>query len=191
MDDGMNGLSDMDRALADALDVTPSADFEARVRQRIASEQAPAPRWTGWRFALPAAAAAIVIVAAAGAILSMRQPSTSQVLASRAISVGPLRPADVRPIRSERSAERPVLLAGASRIASTPAAAHAEPEVLVPREDIDMYRRLIAAAQSARSVAVVEDPAVIAMGQPVSEIPIDPIRIDLIIPPVSGEGDRQ
>ena len=49
MDDNKDALTDVDRALAQALDVTPSANFEARVRQRIASEPAPVPFWSGWR----------------------------------------------------------------------------------------------------------------------------------------------
>jgi hypothetical protein len=190
MDDRMNAPGDLDRALAEALDVTPSADFEARVRQRIASDVAPAAPWSGWRFVLPAAAAAVVVVAAGVAMLSMRQPSTPQVLASRVVPVGPLRPAEIRQIHVDRAVERRAP-AGASPLASAPAAARIEPDVLVPREDIDLYRRLIANAQNARTAAIVESPVTIALGQPISEIPIDPIRIDLIIPPVSGEGDRQ
>ncbi|HTI52341.1 MAG TPA: hypothetical protein VL475_15365, partial [Planctomycetaceae bacterium] len=66
-----------------------------------------------------------------------------------------------------------------------------EPEVLVPREQIEMYRRVIAAAQSAPGAVVVELPQdVVATGQ-FSAITIDPIKIELIMPPVGGEGDRQ
>jgi hypothetical protein len=190
MDDGMNPPGDLDRALAEALDVTPSADFEARVRQRIASDVAPAARWMGWQFVLPAAAAAVVVVAAGVAMLSMRQPSAPQVLASRVVPVGPLHPADVHQVHVDRAVER-VAPVGTSPVASAPAVAHAEPDVLVPRQDIDLYRRLIANAQNVRNAAIVESPVTVALGQPISDIPIDPIRIDLIIPPVSGEGDRQ
>jgi len=71
------------------------------------------------------------------------------------------------------------------------AAARPEPEVLVPREDIDMYRRLIAQAQDVPGALLVAAPPDIVAVRSISDIAIDPIKIDLIIPSVDGEGDRQ
>jgi hypothetical protein len=66
-----------------------------------------------------------------------------------------------------------------------------EPEVLVPAEEIAMYRRLFAAVKQVPRAFVVEGPHDIVAPGSVSEIAIDPIRIDLIAPPPGGEGDRQ
>jgi len=67
-----------------------------------------------------------------------------------------------------------------------------EPEVLVPRAEIEMYRRLIAAAQQTSPHAeIVDAPADTSASRTTSDITIDPIQIKPIVPPVSGEGDRQ
>jgi hypothetical protein len=182
--DDVTKLSEIDRALADALDVDVSADFVARVRQRIAVEATPSPFRFGWRIVLPPAAAALVVVAVGGALLLGRSPAPPRLLAARSVSVQ-LRPAAARP---------PVVRSGpvpSLRVASAPANALREPEVLIPREEIEMYRRLIAAAQHVPQAVVVEAQPVIMAGPFIPEITIDPIRIDLIVPPVGGEGDRQ
>lgn len=54
---------ELDRALADALDVEPRADFQARVRQRVAAEPPPS-RWLApWQMTGGVAAVALVAVA--------------------------------------------------------------------------------------------------------------------------------
>ena len=189
--DDVRELSDIDRALAEALDVDVSPDFAARVRQRIAIEPARVPFWRGWRIAVPAAAAAMALIAAGIAALSTRGVSTPGPLPSRPLALGAMWPALADPARVDRlvSVARRVTPNVSTAPVST--SAKAEPEVLVPREEIEMYRRLIAAAQRVPGAIVVEAPQdVIARGA-ISDITIDPIKIDLIIPPVSGEGDRQ
>jgi hypothetical protein len=189
MDDS-TGLTAIDRALAEALDVDVSPDFTARVRQRIAREPKAEPFRRGWRIAVPAAAAAVVLVAAGVAMLTTRAPSSSQPLAGRPVAVGSLGPVDVRQAR-------PVLTVAPPRsrrpapVTAAPVAAEMEMDVLVPPEEIAMYRRLIAAAQHVGRAVVVETPPDIVAARVISEIPIDPIRIDLIVPPIGGEGDRQ
>lgn len=191
MDDARDALSDLDQMLADALDVQPSADFTARVRQRIASEPMRVPIWHGWRIAVATAAAGVAIAAASVAMLSKRGQPAPQVLSARSLPVGPLRPADVRSSRSTLVVDRPLPVSGA-RAASVAAVAPTEPEVLVPREDIEMYRRVIAAAQRMPRAFVVDAPQDIVASRSISEITIDPIKIELIMPPpAGGEGDRQ
>ena len=66
-----------------------------------------------------------------------------------------------------------------------------EPEVLIPRAEIEMYRRLIARSRAFDAAALVEGPPdTVADLQPPPELTIDPIRIDPIIPQLSGEGAR-
>jgi hypothetical protein len=190
MDDDREGLSDIDRALAAALDVDVSPEFVARVRRRVASEPKPVPFWPGWRIVLPLAVATVAIAVVGAAILSTRGHSVAPFLAARPLEVGQLRPADVR-------LARPVLAVDSltpvsrSRVASVSATAGKGPEVLVPQEDIEMYRRLIATAQNMPHALVVEAPQDIVAVRLISEITIDPIRIDPIVPPIGGEGDRQ
>ena len=181
-------LSRLDRALADALDVDVSPDFHAGVRRRIANAPMRRPFWHGWRIAVPAAAAA-GLTAILMTWSPVSDPAPLPPLTARPLSLAPVRPAIGRTelqttlIARRESTDHPA----AARSAPAPA----EPEVLVPREEIEMYRRLIATAQKMAHAIVVEGPRDIAPPQSVSNIAIDPIRIDLIVPPVGGEGDRQ
>ena len=192
MDDVREELNAIDRALAEALDVRESADFGARVRERIANEPAPGS-WAGWRIALTAAAAAVAVAAAGVAMLSPRGSVKALPLTARSVSIGRMLPADVGPAR------RVQVEAPAPRVNRTIAApivgpsqeSIVEPEVLVPQNEIEMYRRLIAAAQNVPGVMLVEAPKDIVASAAFAEITIEPIKIELIIPPVSGEGDRQ
>jgi hypothetical protein len=187
--DDRDELSAIDRALAEALDVDVSPDFAARVRRRIADEPMRAPFWRGWRGVVPAAAA--VAIAVVGVImLSTRGPSTPPFLASRSLASGHMTPADVRPAPVLLAADRPASSSGV-RAGSVLATATQEPEVLVPREEIDMYRRLIAQAQTVPHAVVVDAPKNLVPVGLFSEITIDPIKIELIVPPVGGEGERK
>lgn len=185
MDDARERLSEFERALADALDIDVSPGFAARVRRRIELEPEPVRVWQAWKIALPIAAAAVMAIAA---VLLTRAPAAPPTLAARTLRLEPLRPAEGQRVAAPAmwlvAAGRP-----APRVETT--AAGAEPDVLVPREEIEMYRRLIAAAQAVKGPALVEvwksGPAAELS---ISAIQIDPIRIDLIVPPVSGEGDR-
>jgi len=192
MDGGKEGLTEIDRMLAEALDVDVSAGFDARVRQRIANEPMRAPFWHGWRIGLAAAAAAVAIAAVGLSTFSTRgRPAPTTVLAARSLPLMQLRPADVRPNRVA-SGGGSVAAVNRSRTALIAPIASQEPEVLVPREEIEMYRRLIAAAQNAPHAVVIESPEDIVASRSIPEITIEPIKIELIMPPpVGGEGDRQ
>lgn len=187
--DDREGLNDLDRAIAETLDVDVSPDFVARVRQRIAHEPTPAPFWSGWRIAIPVAAA-VTIAAVGVAMRSTRGASTPQRLAARSLAAGQMQPADVRPARVAVTADRPAA-PNRVRVVAVSAAAQQEPEVLVPREEIDMYRRLIAQAQTVPHAIVVDDPKDVVPVGLFAEIAINPIAIELIVPPVGGEGERK
>jgi hypothetical protein len=194
--DERQGLTDLDRALADALDVDVSPDFAARVRRRIATDAAPSRvRWR-WQFA---AAAAIVIAASALAFLPTRHPATPAAQSAQSQPEGSVPPPlDVHPttdVRAHPSVAdtRPALARVGLRVAAAaPSLSTApEPQVLVPRREIEMYRRLIADAQQVPGALVVAAPPDIVAAGSITEIPIDPIKIDLIVPSGDGEGDRQ
>jgi hypothetical protein len=63
--------------------------------------------------------------------------------------------------------------------------------VLVPRAEIDMYRRLFAAARTLPPAIVANVEQATVVEPAVSEITIDPIRIDLIAPSSGAQGDRR
>jgi hypothetical protein len=195
MDDGREALNEIDRTLAEALDVDVSPDFMARVRRRIADEPMRAPFWQGWRLVVPAAAAAGVLVAVAVSMLSTRGPAVPPSLTARSLPIESTQPAGARPAPPVRTSETPRAIARVRVEPGAPAvSAPPEPEVLVPREEIEMYRRLIAQAQNVPGALLVAAPPDIVAGRSISEIPIDLIKIDLIIPSVpsvDGEGDRQ
>jgi len=188
--DDLKGLSEIDRALAEALDVDVSPDFAARVRQRIAREPIRAPFWHGWRLAVPVAAAAAALVAAGLAMLRPQTPQAPQMLPSRSLAAAQRLPLNLHvPAPARVSAGRALVPPPAST-ATVAATAVAEPDVLVPREEIEMYRRLIAAAHRTPAIAVDLPEGIVADGT-IKDIAIDPIEIEPITPPVGGEGERQ
>ena len=191
MDDGREALSGIDRALADALDIAVSPGFEARVRQRIARSPKRRPFWPGWRIAVPAAVAAALTVTVGITMLPSRAPSAPQPLMGRSLESGQTLPAVDDSVRGGRPRLTVPRRQRPAPDATLTARANSEPEVLVPREEIEIYRRLMAAARNAPGAIIVEAPKDIVASAAMPEITIDPIRIDLIIPPVSGEGGRQ
>jgi hypothetical protein len=54
----------LDREIEDLLAVDPSPDFVARVRQHVASQQAPRAWWFSWRLAPAGAGLAVVVMGA-------------------------------------------------------------------------------------------------------------------------------
>ena len=197
MDDASGRLNAIDRALAEALDVAPSPDFVARVRQRVALEPRPVSFWRGWKIVVPALAA--VMVAAIGlAVLSRRSPATPQPLPARSLSQVDLRPVGADAPRAvgvpaPRTVAPSVSPARAVAVRREPVwhMNQAEPEVLIPREESEMYRRLLAAAQTVPHAVVVESPKDIVSVGEVSDLIIEPIKIEPIAPPSSGRGERQ
>ena len=192
MDERSEGLSEIDRALMRALDVDVSPGFAVGVRQRIGAERGQSSFWRDWRVMMPAAAAALILVAVSVASLWMRQSVPARPLPSRSVSLRDWRPADARPVEATRAAadsqpftRRRAVLAPVTRPGS-------EPEVLVPREEIEMYRRLVAAAQKVPSAVIVASPADIVAGGEIAEITIVPIQIaPIIAPPDGAEGVRR
>ena len=144
MDDAREELSGIDRALARALDVDASPDFEARVRRRIADEPMRVPFWRGWRLAVPLAAAAALVAAAGVAMLSTPGQSTPRLLAARTITMGETMPAIGDPVRVDGSGLSMPRVSRRTPPAPAAARANAEPEVLVPPGQEEALRRFVA-----------------------------------------------
>ena len=193
MDDAREALTEIDRLLADALDVDVPPDFPTRVRRQIAAtDSQPAARW-GWRVAWPAAAAAAVLIAVTILAVRLNRDAAPPLtpLAAPSLAVEPMRSANETP---GSNIAAPATHTGAIpvRALSPSAAARTEPEILVPREEIAMYRRLMTQAQLVPQAVVVETPPDIVPPGPITDLAIEPIKIDPIMPPPDGgERDRQ
>jgi hypothetical protein len=148
----------------------------------------PVAWWRGGALVVPVAAA-IVIVAIGVTMASRRAPSPAPVLASRPVAWKSAPFADARPVRPRTAPEHSAVPAR-QRVAIV-AAGPDEPQVLVPREELDMYRRLIAEAQRLPHAMVIDGPPVVVAASGATDITIDPIKIELIVPPAGGEGDRK
>lgn len=162
-------LAEIDRELAAALSVTPSAEFEARVLQRVDDGEAP----RRWSSAWLAAAASLVL--AAGLFYMMnRAPAIEDVPQPIATN----RPDVVLPapeaVPMVKAVERPHPAAGAR--VRRPARA-AEPEVIVVNQ-MDAVRRLVRAVNDGR----LDPPAEPLQGPvaPPAELAVDPLVIEPI-----------
>src|SRR5262249_52770955 len=86
MDERANqAMAEIDRAIAEALDVPPSPEFVARVRQRIADEPKPAGSWLTGRRAVGVASAAAAGPAAALGRRSNGRTQNPAALAARSL----------------------------------------------------------------------------------------------------------
>lgn len=173
---------DVDRELKAALSVSPSPDFEARVRQRVEADRPS--RWPahyGWL----AAAASLVLVAGVFYALN-RTPAlvtgtpVPQVVEHTA-------PRTVIPVREtparKNTTEPPRIQTVRASLGYLPAPRTAEPEVLVSPDQMDAVRRLVRAVNEGRVEAPAEPPPG-PMETP-AELEVAPVEIKPIpLPPV-------
>ena len=184
--------SEIDRALAAALAVEPSAEFLARVRTRIASEPEPSAWRFPWTFAA-VGAMALALVSAVG-VLHMNQvmpqaetvlePLPSRALVFASLSLMPT-------MVTNMSIRRPVKkVKQAGNVAAT--FDRTEPEVLIDAGEAAALRRLFSRSIEGRidPWAFEETPQVTAALPVANEIEIAPITIEPLVP-VNPEGARQ
>ncbi len=160
-------LAEFDRRLRADLSITPSPEFEARVRQRI--DERPARRWTWMRsYAWLSAAAAVVVVAGALALLNRDTPANPlhPEIPAPAPAVNP--PAPVRQVASAAPRRAlPVRVPAVRR----------EPEVLVPPQ-LEAIRRL-----AQEGIQVQAEPVQKMAGVP------DPLEVQpLVVEPIPVPG---
>jgi hypothetical protein len=199
--------ADLDREIAAALGVEPSAEFVARVRQSIAAETIAPP----WSFAswMAGAVAAVAIAIAAAVVLHVErgiQPSDAPAAPARSIDSRPV--GGIARLQGDRrsgrlpAGDRPV-----SRISShatgdgrftPPAIAQLRllqadtPEVLIDVREANALRALFAGAALGRlhlTPVVVSASAVSSDPQPLPEIDVAPLSIQPLAPE-PGEGER-
>jgi hypothetical protein len=166
---------DIDSALKAALDVRPSAGFEAGVQGRIEADR-PAEGHGALPYWLAAAAALVLI---AGAWFALRDPTVvvpAPQLAERTppvetapgvVGPAPPAPAYVAPERAPRTAP-----AATARVAR-----RSDPEVIVPPNQMELIERLMRDVQAGR-VELPEQTA--AVTAPPAELIVAPVSIDQI-----------
>jgi hypothetical protein len=172
---------DIDRELKAALSVTPSADFEARVRQRIDERRARAWRWTSaWTWAAAAAGLAVVV---SGAVLMNRSavappvPVPGRTIAGSTPSTAPAPP----PTTTAPAGRHPEVRHGGvphDAVRHTAATANREskePEVLVPPQQAEAIRRLARMVAQGR-VEMPDEPLASVAGVPV-ELAVNPLVV--------------
>ncbi len=145
---------DLDRELHDALAVSPSPEFVARVREKIAD--APAPSMlAGWLKPAAALACAVVLAIAIGLpreeagrepVKAGLKPSTTNIPPST--TQGAVAPTVVVP--TLRSAER-IVAPATSATAKT--AEPPLPEVIIAPDDVEGLQQFVAGARQLRFVA--------------------------------------
>jgi hypothetical protein len=193
--DDRRALTDeaLDREIDLAVRVDPSPEFVARVRTRVADEQAPS-RWRlGWCIA--AAAAAVVVV---GALLLNRAtaPQTTEtetaLLAARPLPNSVIWNAELgmrNDMRVTTSAAGPIpnskLRIPHSAIASTPV-------IIDPREAAALHALIARARRGLELSPILSTPAPAAMDlPPVADIVIPPLAIEPLAPESGAQGERK
>jgi hypothetical protein len=175
---------DLDRLLAEALDVAPSPEFRAHVQARVALQR-PSRFWPLMHVGVPAAALAAMLVAAVVLWREAPAPAPAEdLLAARSLASAwsALR---ALPVVAETGAsERP------SRPAARPrrAARAASPIVLISATEAAALRRLFAGSVGLSIAPDAVDDAS-APASPV-DIAITPISIDPIVAGSPAEGKQ-
>ena len=181
----MPSEQELDRELSAALSVSPSPDFEARVLQRI---DADASSWVTARHGWLAVAAAVVLAAGMSYALP-RTPAVSDPLPSRIVDHTVPRVSSRQPEPVvHRDAGEPATLetVRASRPTSQSAPNSAEPEVIVPVNQMAALRRLVRAVNEGRIAAPPEPvhEVLAPAGLTVAPLVVAPIPV----PPVEPSG---
>ena len=189
----------LDEALNDLraeLSVTPSPEFAAKVRERI--EQAPAKSsWNVWAWAGVAATCAVAVIAVAvwrggRTETPARTESAASSNVGRAFRPGETGGAEA-PARTEgivpSDVGRPFRAGGSPAPIVHAVARRAEPEVLVPPDQLIAIRRLMAAVRAGRSLSAA--PSQVLFDPDTGELlPPKPIEIPLItVDPLPGTPD--
>ncbi len=220
MADGNHPMNDqsIDRALREALDVSPSPDFVARVRTRIANEPAPhgvwpstssghpelVEGWNRWIVWMPVAVGAAAALALA--VWLTKPAEIRQMPDTTAAAIVPPQQAPTVRLKADTTTPTTEMTATAVKHAvsgfpSTTLGAGGrtvrvrnEPEILISQSESAALRRLIARASEGQIVVDLSAPAPEATADADIELKplpeIQPIKIDPIIPVNGEEGVR-
>lgn len=172
---------DVDRELKAALSVSPSPGFEARVLQRVEADR---PSRGRARYGWLAAAASLVIAAGAIYALNRTPPAVPQVVQQTAPPA--MSPRSEAPIHEQVIEPPRIETVRIARTAARTAPRRAEPEVLVPVNQMEAVRRLVRVINEGR-VEVPAEPAQGPMAPPVA-VAIAPVVVQPILLSPLGSG---
>jgi hypothetical protein len=165
--------AELDRALNDALSVSPSPEFVARVRMTIAQAEA-APTPIGWL--KPAAVAVSIAAIAAVLVLGPAQIEIADdidVLGSRPIS---------NVARAPVVGASPLRLSSASDVLKREPVSSAMPAVLISSDAARAFQELVASARDRRFEASFDEtPPSTAWA--LSELTVAPLSIEPLVEP--------
>jgi len=172
----------IEREIRQVLRETPSPDFMARVRQRVAVKRLPARRWVPWCMAAGLSAALLVAFVA----FRDRQPTPASGLDAayrpRVVPASRSQVPDAPVVGRPTVAGVPVRAARA-RIAPAPRKAH--PEVLVPPGQLEAIQQFV---EMMRTSPVDAQPLSLVVGgvpsvPHLSDIAIAPLKIEPLARP--------
>jgi hypothetical protein len=180
---------DVLRELEAALDVSPSPDFVARVRERVKTQSMGVPRWT-W----PAGVAVAATVVLAVMLVPSRQVAPPQPEFARPEAPAPVAPAPE--VRRDGESSRPSVEArptttdARTRRAFVPVRSGVEsPAIVVPAGQMAAIQRLMHEVAAGRVVMGPERPAPPAVLQISALDAAPPIEFDTIkFTPLSADG---
>jgi hypothetical protein len=174
---------DVDRELKAALAASPSPGFEARVLQRIeADRRSRRSAYYGWL----AAAASLIIAAGVLYAMTRTSPPPAQLVQQAPPTPAPHPAAPLRTATIERPR---VERARVVRTAAQTAPRRAEPEVLVPVNQMEAVWRLVHAVNEGR-VQVPADPPSGPM-PPLPQVNVSPFVLEPIpLTPLAGAGGQ-
>ena len=167
---------DLLRELDAALDVSPSPDFEARVRERVGMTSIGVPRWT-WPVGVAVAAAVVLAVMLAPGRPSPVRPETSRPEAAARVERAPA-------VTSVAEVSRPSIEARGSTTGRRPRrevpAESSLAAVVVPAGQMAAIQRLMSDVSAGRVVMGPERPAPPAALQVSALAEVTPIEFDTI-----------
>jgi hypothetical protein len=174
---------DVLRELETALDVTPSANFEARVRERVQAQSIRSPRWT-WPAAVAVAA---TVVLAVMLVPDRRVPQNAtarrELPANTAPAAAVTSTAAARAVGSTRPTTR-----GQSQLPKAVNRDAASPVVIVPAGQMAAIQRLVDEVAKGRVVMGPERPAVDAPLRVTALSAVPAIEFDTIaLTPLSAD----
>ncbi len=190
----------LDREIEKLFAVNPSPEFVAKVRERVATEPAPAASWWAWRL-VPAGAglAALVAVALlwpfepAGTVSDVPWTAASAKQAGNAPVVAPTQSAAAAPVAPAPAATRAARPRARAGEATVPGrATRAEAEIVISPEDARAFRLLLARVREGFVVTVPEGE--LELGEAVVGPPwieIEPVVIEPLAQLAQDEGGRQ
>jgi hypothetical protein len=175
---------DVDRELKAALSVSPSPDFEARVLRRVEAD-----RPSHWRadYGWLAAAATVVIAAGVFYALNRTSPAVAPPPPAQVVEQAPrtVMPQADAPVHNNASEPSRVATVRASQSTARIASRSAEPEVIVPVNQMEAVRRLVRAVNE----GLIQLPAEPVRGPmpPPATLDVAPLVVDPIaISPVDS-----